>query len=182
MYLGFCMMVIWPITVDAQSKAWAVFGRSNTAIMVSNPTWGIVVCVRLLCVCATLCAGSGLATGWSPIQGFQPTMYRLRNWKGGQDPQRAVEPQMNERLTEWMLSICRPNKPCEIFTWWVIKLNKKCHMNQSCKLAITSTKTGRNIEIKCAIYHILEIWSSRHFAQNELLNAATIMPDSFYCR
>jgi hypothetical protein len=35
----------------------------------SNPIWGMNVSVRLFCVCVVLCAGSGLATGWSPVQG-----------------------------------------------------------------------------------------------------------------
>jgi hypothetical protein len=37
--------------------------RSNTGIVGSNPTWGMDVCVRLLCVYVVLCADSGLATG-----------------------------------------------------------------------------------------------------------------------
>jgi hypothetical protein len=45
------------------------------------------VCVCLFCVCVVLCVGSCLATGWSPVQGVLPTVYRLRNWKSGQDPQ-----------------------------------------------------------------------------------------------
>jgi hypothetical protein len=39
------------------------------------------VCLRLFCVCVVLCVGSGLATGWSPVEGVLPTVYRLRNWK-----------------------------------------------------------------------------------------------------
>jgi hypothetical protein len=42
------------------------------------------VCVRLFCVCVVLCVGSGLATGWSPVQGVLPTVYKLRSWKSGQ--------------------------------------------------------------------------------------------------
>jgi hypothetical protein len=34
------------------------------------------VCLRLFCVCV----GSGLATGWFPVQGVLPTVLRLRNW------------------------------------------------------------------------------------------------------
>jgi hypothetical protein len=48
--------------VAVPSKAWTVFARSNTGIVSSNPTWVMVVCARLFCVCAVLCAGSGLAT------------------------------------------------------------------------------------------------------------------------
>jgi hypothetical protein len=70
-----------PITVTAQSKARTVFARSNAGIMGSNPTRGMDVCVNLFCVCVVLCVGSGLAKGWSPVQGVLSTVYRLRNWK-----------------------------------------------------------------------------------------------------
>jgi hypothetical protein len=40
------------------------------------------------CVCVHLfCVGSGLATGWSPVQGVLQTVYGLRNWKSGRGPQ-----------------------------------------------------------------------------------------------
>jgi hypothetical protein len=35
------------------------------------------VCVRLFCVCI-LYVGSGLATGWSPVQGVFPNVYKLK--------------------------------------------------------------------------------------------------------
>jgi hypothetical protein len=44
------------------------------------------LCVRLFCVCVVLCVGSGLPTGWSPVQGVLPTVYRLRNWKSDEGP------------------------------------------------------------------------------------------------
>jgi hypothetical protein len=46
--------------------------------------------VRLFCVCVILCVGSGLATGWSPVQGILPTVYRLRNWKSDQGPTKEL--------------------------------------------------------------------------------------------
>jgi hypothetical protein len=64
----------FPITVAALSKAWTVFACSNTRIVGSNPTWGMVVCVRLFCVCVVLCVGSGIVTGSSPSK----ESYRLR--------------------------------------------------------------------------------------------------------
>jgi hypothetical protein len=73
-----------PITVATRSRAWTVFAHSNTGIMGSNPTRGIEVCLPLLCVCVVLCVDSGLTTGWSPVQGVLPIVYRLRNWKSGQ--------------------------------------------------------------------------------------------------
>jgi hypothetical protein len=39
------------------------------------------VCVRLFCGCVTLCAGSGLATGCSPVQGLLPTVCRIKKLK-----------------------------------------------------------------------------------------------------
>jgi hypothetical protein len=64
------------------------------------------VCVRLFSVCVVLCVGSGLAKGWSPVQGVLPTMYRLRNWKSGQGPKgcRAIE---RERDVVISLLVCR---------------------------------------------------------------------------
>jgi hypothetical protein len=70
-----------PITVAARSKAWTVFARANTGIVGSNPTWGMNVCVHLFCVYAVLCAGSGLVTDLSPIQGVLPTVYSIEKLK-----------------------------------------------------------------------------------------------------
>jgi hypothetical protein len=70
---------IMPVAVTVRSKAWTVFAHSNTGIMGSNPTQDVDVFLRLFCV-YVLCVGSGLATGWSPVQRGQPTGYRLRNW------------------------------------------------------------------------------------------------------
>jgi hypothetical protein len=71
----------------ARSKAWTVFARLNTGIVGSNPTRDMNVCVRLLCVCVVLCAGSGLATGWSPVQRVLLTVYRIKKQKSGKGPQ-----------------------------------------------------------------------------------------------
>jgi hypothetical protein len=81
-----------PITVAAWSKAWTAFARSNSGVISSNPTRGMDVCVRLLCVCVVLCVGSGLAMGWSPVQEILPTVCGLRNWKAAKAQQSAVEP------------------------------------------------------------------------------------------
>jgi hypothetical protein len=66
-----------PVTVTARSKAWTVFARSNAGIVGSNPTQGmdvLCVCMCLFCVCVVLCLGSGLATGWSLVQGALPAV------------------------------------------------------------------------------------------------------------
>jgi hypothetical protein len=79
-----------PITVAARSKAWTVFARSNTGIVGSNPIWGIDVSVYVV-----LCAGSGLATGWSPVQAVLPSVYTDQETeKAAKAQQRAVEPKI----------------------------------------------------------------------------------------
>jgi hypothetical protein len=67
------------MTVVVRSKAWTVFARSDAGIVGLNPTqgmdvWCVCVCVGLFCVCVFLCFGSGLATGWSLVQGVLPSM------------------------------------------------------------------------------------------------------------
>jgi hypothetical protein len=69
-----------PIAAAARSKASTLFVRSTTGIVGSNPTQDMDVCVRLFCLCVVLCAGSGLATGRSPVQEVLPTALRMRNW------------------------------------------------------------------------------------------------------
>jgi hypothetical protein len=70
-----------PITVAARSKPWNVFARSNTGFVGLNPTLGIDVCVRLFCVCVVLCVSTGLAMGWSSVQGIKPTVYKIKKLK-----------------------------------------------------------------------------------------------------
>jgi hypothetical protein len=73
--------VLMPITVAARPKALTVFARSNTGVVGSNPARGMNVCVRLFCVHVVMCVGSGLATGWSPVHGVLPTVYRIKKLK-----------------------------------------------------------------------------------------------------
>jgi hypothetical protein len=54
------------MTLAALSEAWTVVARSNTEILGSNPTGGIDVCMRLLCVSVVLCVDGGHATGLIP--------------------------------------------------------------------------------------------------------------------
>jgi hypothetical protein len=77
---------IGPITVAARLKAWTVFARSTLGSWLRIPlkAW-MSLCVYSVCV--VLCVGSGLATGWSPVQEVLPTIYRRGNWKSGQGPQ-----------------------------------------------------------------------------------------------
>jgi hypothetical protein len=74
------------IAVAARSRALTVFSRSNSGIVGSNPAQGMGVCVRLFCVCVVLCVGSGLTTGWYPVQGVLSTVYRIKKLKSGQGP------------------------------------------------------------------------------------------------
>jgi hypothetical protein len=82
-----------PIIVAAPSKVWSLFTRSNAGTMGSNLTQGMDVCERLSCIYVVLCIGSGLVTDWSPVQGFLPTVYRIKRLKKTAEvQQRAIQP------------------------------------------------------------------------------------------
>jgi hypothetical protein len=68
--------------------AWA----TGSYVRIPLEAW-MSVCVYSVCV--VLCVGRGLATGCSPVQGVLSNVYRLRNWKRGQGPTGAVEPQID---------------------------------------------------------------------------------------
>jgi hypothetical protein len=98
------------IRVTAPSQAWNVSSRSNAGTVGSKLTWGMDVCVCVYSVWVVLCVGIGLETGWSPLQGILPTLYRLRNWKSGQCPTkgcRTIERE-RERQTETDNESCKP--------------------------------------------------------------------------
>jgi hypothetical protein len=83
-YFGFPCQIAFhrlhhkPITVATRSKALTTFARWNAGIVGSNPTRGMDVCVRLSCVSAVLCVGSGLATGSSSVQGVLLSVYGIK--------------------------------------------------------------------------------------------------------
>jgi hypothetical protein len=81
----------------ARSKAWIVFPISHAEIVGSNPTQGKDVCVRLFCVCVILCVGSDLPTGWSPVQGVLPTVYRIKKLK--------KRPRSNKNISKLIVNI-----------------------------------------------------------------------------
>jgi hypothetical protein len=77
-----------PITVASRSEAWTVFARSNTGVVRSNPNRDMDVCVRYC---------SGLATGWSPVQGVLSTVYRITTLKSDHGPAKGCR-----AIDEWM--------------------------------------------------------------------------------
>jgi hypothetical protein len=76
--------------MTAWSKACTAFARANTAIVGSNPAWGMDVCVYLFCVCAVLCVQIAALRRADPLS---KESYRLckrsRNWKSGQGPKKV---------------------------------------------------------------------------------------------
>jgi hypothetical protein len=88
----FCYKKTLSITVAARSKAWIVFVCWNTAIVGSNPTSDVDVCVRLFRVSAVLCAGSGLATGWSRARSPTDCVKDEETGKAAKVQQRTVQP------------------------------------------------------------------------------------------
>jgi hypothetical protein len=49
------LSITLPVTVAARPKTWNVSAPSNTGIVGSNPTQGLDVCVRLFCLCCSVC-------------------------------------------------------------------------------------------------------------------------------
>jgi hypothetical protein len=72
---------VCPVAGRCRSVCRIVFIRSNAGIVGSNPTQGMDVCVHLFCVRVVLCVCSCLETGWSPVQGVLPTVYKSKNLK-----------------------------------------------------------------------------------------------------
>jgi hypothetical protein len=56
----------------------------------SRSRHGCLFCVRLFCVCVVLCVGSGLATGWFPVQGIIPSAYRIKKLKNRPRPNKGL--------------------------------------------------------------------------------------------
>jgi hypothetical protein len=48
--------------------------KPGTRVRIPYKAWMFGVCMRLFCICVVLCLGSGLATGWSPVQGVLPSV------------------------------------------------------------------------------------------------------------
>jgi hypothetical protein len=120
-FLTSCGASCLSITVAGRSKAWTFFAHSNTGIVVSNPTLGRDVCVRLFCVCV-LCVRSGLATGWCPVQGVLPTVW-IKKLKKRPRSTRSVESLIDReaclfhslsiillRRNQWHLTSCETTK------------------------------------------------------------------------
>jgi hypothetical protein len=57
-------------------------------VLIPLEAW-MSVCVYSVYI--VLCVGSGLATGWSTVQGVLPTPYRLINWKSSQGPTKGLQ-------------------------------------------------------------------------------------------
>jgi hypothetical protein len=62
------------LAADHNGSTWSLRPLEHLERVGSNSTRGMDVCVRLFSVCALLCVGRGLETGWSPVLGVLPTV------------------------------------------------------------------------------------------------------------
>jgi hypothetical protein len=106
-----------PITVSARSKAWTVFTRSNTGIVGSKSTQGMVACI--------VCVYSVFVMFYVQVEALQRAdppskeSYRprigLRNWKSGQAPTKGCREIIIIIIiikTPWLL-VCKRTIPTE---------------------------------------------------------------------
>jgi hypothetical protein len=104
LFVCMCTRMFWPNAVVALSKVRTAFAFSNTGVVGSNPTLGMDVCMRLLCLCIVLCVGSGLAMAVPPSKESYRLCIGLRNRKDGQGPKGC---KVRERQYVSFLSLAR---------------------------------------------------------------------------
>jgi hypothetical protein len=56
----------------------------------SRSRHGCLYYVQLFCVCVVLCVSRGLATGWFPVQGVLPTVYKIKKLKKRPRPNKGL--------------------------------------------------------------------------------------------
>jgi hypothetical protein len=81
------------LTAWAMARPWLILSSLTDAfqLVVSNPSRGMHIWLRLFYF-ALLCVGSCLATGWSPIQGVLPTVYKIHNFIINSEWEQARQP------------------------------------------------------------------------------------------
>jgi hypothetical protein len=77
--------ILWKSEKYNCRSQWPRGLRSNTGIVGSNPTWGMDVCVRLLCLCCPVLVAA-LWRADPPSKESYRLCKRSRNWKSGQGP------------------------------------------------------------------------------------------------
>jgi hypothetical protein len=86
----------------------ARFAGSNFVVVGWNSTRGMDVYVSLFCVCVVLCVGSGLAEGWSPVQGVLPNVYKVTELKCSKGQTKGCRD-----TVPWDSMLCSVwNRPC----------------------------------------------------------------------
>jgi hypothetical protein len=76
----------------------------------SNSTQDMDVCVCSVFVSS--CVDSGLASGWSPVQGVLPTVYNIHNFRINSEWEQAKEPYQSRHNSiqfNSLLFMCRVN-------------------------------------------------------------------------
>jgi hypothetical protein len=87
------------LTVAARSKSSPA--RTLESWVRSTLEASLPVCSFILCSCCPVCR-YGLATGWSPIQGFIATLYRItRQMRPVPNGYRDIDEWMNEWMNIW---------------------------------------------------------------------------------
>jgi hypothetical protein len=74
-----------------------------------------VWCLRLFCVCVVLCIGSGLATGWSLLQGVTPSVKMITELKKRPGPWMGWKSHCKRNIGSIPMTVAARLKPWTIF-------------------------------------------------------------------
>jgi hypothetical protein len=129
--IGVCGRSWWPC--DLKHELSSLSRTLWLWVRIPLKAWMFGMCICLFCVCVVLCLGKGLATGWSPVQGFLLPVYKIKKLKSGQGPAKGCRAKKNRCMWISGKSFCSKRKNNTTYNFIYIALfwsnYYKCHLH-----------------------------------------------------